>query len=466
MDMDIRCAMPTSSVTNSSMPDDSFAFPAVTSGLVMRRILASSFRTARNEDGMAVRTTEMASTMPMSSSSERCDCLAASSSSVAIPKETEKARSEPSEPRAPAVALMLPPERKPPLRSASSADVRYATAEVQSLGPFLAWQSGIFLLIRHMLTSPILRTDTPGRGGKACRQRAGKTHVHQFHSSVVGCTLGNVVHFARGSKHRVADAMSVLRKSLEPASRDLVSCSGSDAEVLQTGFASFHAIYYQVRMLAESKSTPRIDERFGKKSVVLGACASLFFVLSVAICDSNESERARQMAEFLSQRMLTLLGMWPVCHSISCKDSLDAEKRAVERGVRGLRVAKGEAERLGLDHYNAVRLELAFMRKAMFPCGKCISKASQPELMEWIHSPCFLTEATIPAVEKPCYSPVLNVPLSALPEMPGRTGGDSDADSVCDSTSSAGSLSSASSCDAGDASAALNSLASVFSNMS
>eukprot|EP00966_Prymnesium_polylepis_P310878 7182747-Prymnesium_polylepis.1 len=73
------------------MPDGSFAFPGVSSGLVMRRILASSALTARNDDGMAARTTEMASTMPMSSSSERCDSLAESSSSDAMPKLTENA---------------------------------------------------------------------------------------------------------------------------------------------------------------------------------------------------------------------------------------------------------------------------------------------------------------------------------------------------------------------------------------
>lgn len=466
MEMDILCAMRTSNVTNSSMPEGSFSFPAASSGLVMRRILASSSLTARKDDGIAVRTTEIASTMPMSSSSERCASSAESSSSLAMPKETEKARSDPSEPRAPAVALMPPPERRPPVRTASSADVKVVSSEVQSLGPFLAWQSGIFLLIRHMLTSPILRTDTPGQGGKACRQRVGKTHAHQFHSSVVGCTLGNVVHFARGSRYRVADVMRVLRKSLDPAGRDLMSCNGADVEILQTGFASFHAIYYQVRLLAETKSSPRIDERFGRKSVVLGASASLFFILSVAICNSNESEQVREMAAFMCQRMLTLLGMWSVGHGISCRDSLEAEKRALERGIRGLRVAKGEAERLGLNHYNAVRLELAFMRKAMYPCGKTISKASQQELLEWIHSPAFLTEATIPATERPWYSPVINVPLSALPELPGHSGGDSDADSVCDSTSSGASLSSASSCDAADVSGALDSLATVFANIS
>jgi len=467
IEMDMRCAIRTSSVMNSSIPDCSFASRVVSSELVKRRILASSALTARNDDGMAVRTMEMASTMPMSSSSERCDSLAESSSSDAMPKLTENARSEPRVPRAPAVALMPPPmERKPPLRSASSVEVKAVTSEVQPLGPVLAWQSGVFLLIRHMLTSPILTTNTPGQGGKAPRQRSGRSRVHQFHSSVVGCTLGNVVHFARGSKYRVSEVMRVLRKSLEPASMDLMSCSGADAELLQTGFASFHAVYYQVRMLVETKSSPRIEERYGRKSVVLGASVTLFFILSVCLSDSTESDKVREMAELMSQKMVTLLGMWPNGHSISCKESLEAERRAVERGLQGLLVAKGEATRMGLNHYNAVHLELAFMRKAMYPCNKTISKASQSELMGWIHSSGFMTEATIPAADTPWYSTVINVPLSALPELSGRAGRDSDADSMCDSASSGASLSSASSCDAADVSGALNNLTTVFANIS
>lgn len=314
----------------------------------------------------------------------------------------------------------------------------------------LAWQEGIGLSIRHLLTSPILDSRTPGRGGKAARERVGGSHIHHYAGSVFGCTLGNAVHYARGSKYRVSDAMRSMRKSLEPASRDLMSCTGEDVDHLQMGFACYHVIRGQLPLLAEYKASPRIDEKYGKKSVVLGLSVCVFFLLSLAIGDSNDSASVRQYAYYISDRCMRLLDSWRSRMGVMGEQrgqSIGAERRALHRGVLALKVARSEATRLSLNSYNAVRLELAFMRKAMFPSERNISKDTQTELCDWIHSPEFLTEATIPAVGRPDFVPCFNVPLSALPEIPGRSSGDSDAGSVCDSASSSLSFSSVSSID-------------------
>ena len=317
----------------------------------------------------------------------------------------------------------------------------------------LAWQEEVGLSIRNLLTSPISNSRTLGRGGKAARERVCGSHIHHYTGSVFGCTLGNAVHYARGQKYRVSDAMRSMRDSLEPASRDLMSCTGEDVAYLQMGFACYHVIRGQLPLIAEYKASPRIDEKYGKKSVVLGLSVCVFFILSLALGDANDSASVRQYAYYISDRCMRILDSWRSrmsCMSERRGESIGAERRALQRGVLALKVGRSEATRMLLNSYNAVRLELAFMRKAMFPNKRTISKDTQTELCEWIHSSEFLTEATIPAVIRPDFVPCLDVPLSALPEIPERSKGDSDSGSVCDGERSSISFSSVSSIEIGN----------------
>ena len=475
MEMEMRCAILTSNVKNSNTPDGSMvrlgvggssssSFSSVPSGeFLIRRTLASSLclaSSSRNDlkaEGMLASTTESKSTMPISSSSERCDSLAASSSSVAMLNETEKERSEPSDPSAPAVALIHN------YGIISSDDLRAVSKEAVVLRAVLAWQQGQVLSIRRLMTSSISPTKTPGRGGKIARserRRVGGTHNHSHSGCVIGVLLGHAVEFARCKGHfQTSDVLSHLRRSLEPAAQDLASCSGEDAKHLSRGFASHHVMHAQLRLLWESKAAPRISSRYGKNSVAVGISACMYFLVSLSSTNARHATSLDMAAEFWVDTCLRQLDAWGWHEDFppeEAVEAMEAERRALKRGVLGLRVAKREAKRLGLECRDAVsRLFLSYMRRAMWPSGKVLDREHQPELCEWIHSPEFIERGAMPPPPSGSYSysHVNNVPLAALPHpltlQQGGVGAwdsDSDGASVSESvSSSAGSLSSASS---------------------
>ena len=113
----------------------------------------------------------------------------------------------------------------------------------------------------------------------------------------------------------------------------------------------------------------------------------------------------------------------------------------------GLRVAKREAQRLGISPKDAVRMYCVFMRRAMWPAGRRLDAGAQDGLCAWIESAGFVQEAATPPPRTAWYTP--NMPLSALPPLPRGGDGESDWDeaSSAGTLSSAGSLSSASSGD-------------------
>lgn len=452
----MRCAMETSSNENSRMPDTAACVVSeelLTEALSVPRALASSRFMAAKSEGIAASTTERPSTVAMSSSSDRCASFAASSSSVAIPKDTENARSELSDPSAPAV-LMPPPAV--PLRAegaVSTSDVRWFSQEGGSLAhpQALAWQAEQMLTVRRLLLSPIVENGTPGRGGKAQRVRIAGTHHHGYSGCVFGCLLSNAVQFARGGRMRTSDALQHLHRCLEPPGCNLESCTGADAAILQRGFASRVVIRRQLQLLPECRSSQRIDSKYGRKSVALGISAAVFYALSCAATDSTSVGGLRVNSEMFVGRALSVLQRWPHRVGIAMREhgeELDAEKRALTRGLLALKVGKKRAEDEGLDLFNGVLMELAFMSRGMWPHGKILSAESQPSLCEWIHTGGFVKASRPPQQMRPERLDVrLPIPLAQLHELPrwGETSSDTTSDTGGSTTVSLWSSSAASS---------------------
>lgn len=463
MERDIRWAILRSKVTNSISPEGgsglafpSFApFPSLVEGelgstfTMPARYLTHSLRMAMNVDGTAESSTESASTMPISSSSERCASWAASSSSLAMPNETENARSDPREPSAPAVA-MLSRSQEPPVRqscvsdarySLTSSDVRSASREACVLDAVIAKQKGLTLVVRRLLISPAVGTKHSGRGGKALRERVGSTHRHTYSGNVYGCLLGSVLDFVRGPNDRVSDIVRTLRNCLQPVSKDLMTCDGDDTRHLLCGFASHHAIRGQLQYIPEFKGSSRIDSRYGKKNVVLGISACVYFVLTALSQCADHSMAISMVTSVWVHRCLNMLSHWSngtKAYGPFQSVELQAEYRALERGKAAASHARRYGKELGLDTYNSVRLELAYMRKAMWPAGRRLDYDSQAELLSWIESDQFRRDVDVPNHARPRMNITVNVPLSAIPMLDSQRG-DSDGGSSCDSASSCGS---------------------------
>ncbi len=318
----------------------------------------------------------------------------------------------------------------------------------------LAWQEGLTLTIRHLLVCPILTTDTPGRGGKASRRRVGNSHVHSYSACVFGCLLSRLVAFAKGNKsRRESDVMRALRKFLEPASLALSSCNGVDADHLRCGFACCKVIRGQLLTIAESRRSTKIHTRHGSSSVAIGIGVALFFLFSMASEDVTDAGALRVATGFWTDWCMRCLNRWRGSETFMDpvhQAALDAERRALQRGLLAIRVAKRQAETLQLSAHSAVKLEIAFMAKAMWPANQTLDKVAHAQLCEWIHSEEFLEDAGVP--QRTCLAsgnPNSPTPLSALSELPGLSSAGSDTESQCDSSSSAGWSSSAGS-DAGN----------------
>jgi hypothetical protein len=459
IEIDIRCAILNSNVTNSNIPDASAstAVLAAVSTFSMDRTFAISRLTALNDDGIAARTTDSASTMAMSSSSESCASFAASRSSVAIPNDTENARSEPRDPRAPAV-LIIPPTVPPFQNVLSSHELRLFSNEGDTLPRVLACQTATCLSIRRLLIGHTSESTTPGKGGKAKgRVRFGSTHHHHYTGCIFGCLLGNVVEFAKcNGSIRTSDAMVHLRKCLEPCGSDAMSCSGSDAVHLQNGFACYNVIRGQLLLLRESKTSPRIDAKYGRKNVALGISTTIFFIFSLYQRMTSDATSLRMATDYFMDRCYRMLLNWRHLHGNSPSShmtALEAEKRALRRGLIAIRVAKKVAFEKGLDNYNGLRVEIEFMRKGMWPYGRDVSESTQADLCAWIHTDDFINASMPETTQHPVpIDATLPIPLSLCGDIQSQKRNMEDDSSVEGSMSMTSSYPStlSSNCDAVD----------------
>ena len=462
----MRCAMPTSRIANSAIPELPSAGEA---GSAVSRLSEcrcfSSAHTARTAEGTLASTTASPSTIPMSSSSERCASLAESSSSEAILYDTLNARSLPSEPSAPAVALMPPPCGG----WVTSEELKRASHEVAVVRGTIAWQGETFLTIRRLLLRPMA---AGGRRGPTRRQPKEVFRMYEYEGCVFGVLLGHAIDIAGfGGHFRQAEVVRRLRECLDPAAAQLESCTGWDAAHLRAGFACHHVLRGQLLLMRKSSRKVRGGSRSG--GVALGLSACMFFLVSMSAQNARHASSLDGSGEFWLECAASALKTWRWASHSRNKghaNALQAELCALKRGALGFRVGRREAERLQLDFRDSVRLQTSYMRLAMWPPGRRLDREAQAGLCEWIESADFISEAELPPKRGAWYTHALS--LSAL-EDAGRDS-DSEANSSCGSdnasnTSSGGSAHSEWSTPSGgsvgaEAAEAMNKLASLFNS--
>ena len=392
MDTEMRCAIPTSTSTNSSSPDVSDLRKLSSWRLASREALRSSSSfTPLIDGGMALMMIDRASTTDMSSSSDRCASVAALSSSCAMAKETEKARSEPTAVRAPELDIY-----NDDVYNATSNDIRQASCESASVQPMLSWQDGRRLLIRRLLVGSIVNRRPTGGGIKKDRHKK----RFDYNAIVVGCVLQSALEFARGDGRGSKKVISMLKECLDPASRALATCMGADAIQLRSGMASYRVIRAQLPLLHESNLAPRLDPRSNNiGSAAIGVSVCLFFIFSVILTDNLDCAAFRVGALVAAEAAQAGMERWVAsCGTMppQSREALDAERRALQRGVFAMRVAKRKSTEVGENDHDAAHREVYYMRKAMWPCGKRIDARSQSDLCEWIFSPEFVEDTSAP----------------------------------------------------------------------
>ncbi len=420
METEMRCAMPTSSPANSATPEGG-ALGGAGAGLTRTRHCFSSVHTARTAEGTLASTTASPSTIPISSSSVRWDSPAASSSSDAMLNDTLNARSLPSEPSAPVVALMP--------SWVSTEELRQACGEVAAVRGAIAWHGETTVVVRRLLALPIAARATGARGSSRSARARGARHA--FQACVFGVLLGEAVQLACFNGHfQRAEVMRGLRVHLEPAAAQLADCEGSDAEHLRAGFASHRVVRAQQLLLRGGRGA----RRGGGSALGLSAC--LFFLVCMSAQNARHSGSLDCCGESWLRCAAAALESWrwtAPAAEMEHGGALEAELRALKRGALGLRAARREAARLQLDVRDAVRLQASYLRRATWPSGRRLEAGAQAGLCAWIESADFVADAELPPRRGAWYTHAL--PLAAL--------ADADRDSDSDATSSLGSESSA-----------------------
>jgi hypothetical protein len=446
------------------------ASPCATSptGLTLN-IPISSLRKALNDDGIAPKMTDTASTMATSSSSDRNSSLAASRSCEAMLKLTENARSEPSVFKAP-VALISAPLV---YHLASMQEVKLFSEECDAVQHGLDFKQGLSLSVRMLLLNLECESSTPGRGGKSTRSRSVRDQNIAYGGVVFGCMLAHVVHFAR--EHccvRTSEAMSHLRKCLTFPGQNLMSCTGSDTAHMLRGFASCTATRRQASLFSRSQQSQRIDTRYGHKRTVLSIPVAVFFIFSLAFQRATNVSSLGVSMQYFVDRCENMLKSWRLPYGPEMhRNALDAERRTLERGLLALRAARAMADKKQLCIYDAVQVQLSYLSMGMWPDGKTIDKSTQKELCDWILSDDFANSSTPKLQPRPPTICVTRpIPLSELHTMfQARLENDIENASTTDAssvtTSSHFSVSSVSSAQSHNSSDQLIALTSVYSSV-
>lgn len=350
-----------------------------------------SLRTALNPDGMAPSMMETASTTPTSSSSESDCSFAASSSCVAMLKLTENARSEPSELRAPA-ALMDGADLIS--HYATLADVQQFSGAGNSVMHGVDLQPGPTLSVRMLLLN-LHAESSSGRGGKCKSTRHNRKDPYVYGGVVFGCTLTNVVHFARTACCiPVSEAVVHLNECLVSPGLNVQSCTGSDVPHMLRGFARCAIMHRQALLFGRSEPKQKIDWKCSKGGTVVGICAAVFFAFSLSLRNQNNAATLSVCIHHFLERCRRILYSWKLSYAAEKhKDALDAERRALDRGAIALRVASQLASKEGMRAYDETQVQLAFLSKGMWPTGKTVDASTHDELCAWIQSADFERKA-------------------------------------------------------------------------
>ena len=393
-EMAMRFAMSMSSPTNATSPDSVLEsnLPALAARAPSQPLVRSSLVATRNVRGSAVMTMERINTDATSSSSDICASCAASSSSRPMPNDTEKARSEPREPRAAAVSDMAPDADN------HAGLIRYeaiedAALEAHHLPCRLAWQvpeaGGSTLVLRRLLVAPrgVKRGHATGGPMRAVRGRMAYNAQMYSSGSVFGCTLGNCMQHARGGKYSLHNAMTALKRVLAPAGRALGLCTGDDCDFLARGMACHRVLKAQGKRFQELKKCPKIDSKTGHIGVVLGISVAVLASFECMVLDDDDvSGLDRQLSACLrdAQAVVTRWRMPPGTFDEDLQEARAAESRALERAR--VAVARAQTMATDLEPAEGMRLQLDFYRRAVWPPGECINHDTHADLLMRINS--------------------------------------------------------------------------------
>lgn len=380
-------------------------------------------------DCMAEKMMANPSTRLMSSSSLSCSSWAASSSSLAMLKETDTDRSEPMDESVPNVVPPTPPVTCVPpgvvgapliTTISSSLEVgreealRAASNRVQALGAFFGYQREAAVYFRRLvLTLP------SATSGKRSREYAKPRDGVSSCGSAFGTTLGSLCAYleGRGVPAEKAHILRSVRTQLLPIAEALQTMRGADAEYLARGLASCRVA--QVQRAGMHEPMTKMDHKYGNPYTCIGATAALITCMGVmsAVQDhATHLGRDNSLGKALRCALVNLEN-WKASRIAMSDDAwlaLAAERRALQRASAGARRAAHVAQDLPAHELLARQLEWA--RIAAFPPNTLVNEFSQPSILSDIEIQTLFRSARA-AAQAGAGAPIVSetVPLSQIP---------------------------------------------------
>ena len=254
---------------------------------------------------------------------------------------------------------------------------------------------------------------------------------------VYGCAIGNIVNYCA---HKGASVPAMVRKihqSLVPVAAAVLSESGSDANTLCSGIAAHRiARAQQLRMGQLEKN---IHCRHANPAIVVGLTASIYVVYAILAAPNITActtSRASDIRWFVKHQLILqslhvaeyiLKSSKPPRHGPGCAPefeigAVEAEFRAIQRAIQGVKTANIMATQNDLDEQNTFSVQLSFYAKAAWPTNERIGADTHDALLARIATRPFFTGPSQQASHAPPHAPHpgLVVPLS---QMSGIGGG-------------------------------------------
>jgi len=263
--------------------------------------------------------------------------------------------------------------------------------------------------------------------------------------SVFGVLLCSLTSFLLHAKASKAFVLRLIAAALREPSQTAKSIRGFDRVFLCAGM-SIESVALREQLVrmstAERQAIPR---KYGRSEIVIGLTASIYAIFSVLQNDLSGNVRRttflkdiewmvvkQAIEERLSRADEILEKSIPAPSSDECEriegEAVDAEQRAVQRALCGVRMATSFAQSNGLTLQDTFRLQLQWFARAAWPAGEMLNVKTHESVLQKMTDQSFFLQAPMLQTEQTVTERF--TPLWALNSMSGPVGSESDASSA------------------------------------
>lgn len=290
----------------------------------------------------------------------------------------------------------------------------------------------------------------PSSGRKRRAERSALAATTECAGTVFGCCLGSLVAYLKLAGVSTAFTVRQIEAALSPLAAAALKTHGVDSQWLCAGLASARVLRAQVALASTDDVNVALHSRNGNPLTMIGACASIFVTFSILASPMLGSVDSKQLQDDLEWLVdhntleTTLRSASVLANAVPIDGwaaalpfelaSLDAEQRALERAMSGVRVAREFAEKHRFQAASTLRKMLDWFARAAWPAGELLNERTHDAvLLKLSDARYFLSP---PPVHASHSTPPELIPLAQLSGLAdGTRRSESDASSIATGSS-------------------------------